>query len=249
MIDRERVIEKLDGYLHKKQFLNAEKHLLYWLNEAKILKDENMILTIYNELIGFYRKQGRKDDCLKVCDEILLIIEKSIYNETVIKATTYINIATGYKSFKKSKEALSYYEKAKEIYEKSLDLNDIRFGALYNNMALAFLDMNEINKAEELFFKALDIMSNDKKNYPEVAVTYCNLCDLEVKKSSIGKAENKINEYLVKAKKYLDEVEKIAEEKNYAFVCEKCADTFAYYGYFLFEKEIRERVNKIYEMA
>ena len=34
---------------------------------------------------------------------------------------------------------------------------------------------------------------------------------------------------------------------NYAFVCEKCAPTFGYYGRFLYEQQLKERARVIYE--
>ena len=33
----------------------------------------------------------------------------------------------------------------------------------------------------------------------------------------------------------------------YAFVCEKCASVFGYYGFFMYEKELHERSRRIYE--
>ena len=38
-----------------------------------------------------------------------------------------------------------------------------------------------------------------------------------------------------------------ARDGNYAFVCEKCAPTFHYYGYFLWGAELEERARAIYE--
>ena len=35
----------------------------------------------------------------------------------------------------------------------------------------------------------------------------------------------------------------------YAFVCEKCAPTFAYYGYFAFAEELNRRAEAIYAGA
>ena len=35
----------------------------------------------------------------------------------------------------------------------------------------------------------------------------------------------------------------------YAFVCEKCAPTFDYYGYFLVADDLNERARAIYERA
>ena len=35
----------------------------------------------------------------------------------------------------------------------------------------------------------------------------------------------------------------------YAFVCEKCAPVFGYYGYFLTERELKRRAREIYDGA
>ena len=35
----------------------------------------------------------------------------------------------------------------------------------------------------------------------------------------------------------------------YAFVCEKCAPSFSYYGYFAFADELKKRTEDIYERA
>jgi hypothetical protein len=61
-------------------------------------------------------------------------------------------------------------------------------------------------------------------------------------------ADREIGELLKKASDALDSE---SNEKNgyYAFVCEKCAPTFGYYGYFLYENDLKERAKKIYERA
>ena len=41
----------------------------------------------------------------------------------------------------------------------------------------------------------------------------------------------------------------IPRDGYYAFVCEKCAPTFAHYGYFLADADLRERARAIYERA
>ena len=53
----------------------------------------------------------------------------------------------------------------------------------------------------------------------------------------------------------LDKAQKVLNENysetdgNYAFVCEKCAPTFGYYGRFLYENELKERARVIYERS
>ena len=50
---------------------------------------------------------------------------------------------------------------------------------------------------------------------------------------------------------YLDKAEALLESHTerdgyYAFVCEKCASVFGYYGRFLYENELNERARRIY---
>ena len=41
--------------------------------------------------------------------------------------------------------------------------------------------------------------------------------------------------------------EAIPHNGYYAFVCEKCAPSFSYYGYFLAAEELRKEAERIYE--
>ena len=59
-VPQQRIIQKMDEYMSRKDYEGAERHLLYWLEEAKLGKDLRGQLSIRNELIGFYRKRGRK---------------------------------------------------------------------------------------------------------------------------------------------------------------------------------------------
>ena len=52
----------------------------------------------------------------------------------------------------------------------------------------------------------------------------------------------------MKAEKLLY-TESLPRDGYYAFVCEKCAPVFAYYGYFLTEQELHRRAGEIYERA
>ena len=64
-ISVERVIERLDDFLSRSDYSSAEKHLLYWLSEAKELKDVRGEFAVSNELMGLYRKTGKKDEAYK----------------------------------------------------------------------------------------------------------------------------------------------------------------------------------------
>ena len=59
-----RVIEKLDEYMSRRDYAGAERHLLYWLEEARLGRDERGELVVRNELVGHYRKVGDRDKAL-----------------------------------------------------------------------------------------------------------------------------------------------------------------------------------------
>ena len=65
-ISTERILNKLDEYFGKNDYVSAERHLLYWLDEAKAVCDQSAILLLSNELMGLYRKLSRKDEALNV---------------------------------------------------------------------------------------------------------------------------------------------------------------------------------------
>ena len=243
-----RIIEKLDSYLDRNDCDAAERHLRYWLSEADACHDMRGKLTVLNELIGLYRKTGKESECLCVISDALFLADSMDVEESITYGTTLINAATGYKAFGKAEAALPLYRKARSIYESTLDPDDGRLGGLYNNMALALTDLKEFREAEELYYKAISVMEKQENGSLEVAVTCLNLADLVCSESGFEAGEKEIEKYLMKAEKLLY-TESLPRDGYYAFVCEKCAPVFAYYGYFLTEQELHRRAGEIYERA
>ena len=241
-----RITEKLDSYLSHNQYDAAERHLKYWLLEADTSHDLRGKLLILNEQIGIYRKTGKENECLYAVSNALSLAESMKIESTVMYGTTLVNAATGYKAFGKAKDAFPLYRKARTIYESTLNSSDERLAALYNNMALTLVDLKEFSEAKELYFKAIEIMENQENGSLEVAITYLNLADLVVAKTSFEAGEKEIENYLDKAEELLNK-EGLPRDGYYAFVCEKCAPVFGYYGYFLVEKELNRRAKEIYE--
>ncbi len=241
-----RIIENLDRLFTRKDFEAAESHLKYWLSEAEKENDLRGKLTVLNEQIGFYRKLGKETEGLEAIESALELAEKIGLASTVSFGTTLINAATGYKAFGKAEKALPLYEKAREIYESNLKDNDTRLGGLYNNMALTVSELGNFREAETLFKKALEVMKKAHHGELEEAITYCNLADLVAAEKGTVDGEKEISDYLEKALALFD-AEGLARDGYYAFVCEKCAPTFGYYGWFFAEREISRRAEEIYE--
>ncbi len=240
-----RVIEKLDEYLNANDYAWAERHLKYWEEEARAFGDNDGLLSLLNEQIGLYRKTVKEEEAMKACEEALNVAHEIGLDGTVSMGTTLINVATAYKSFEKTNEAIELYKKAKEIYESHLKDDDEKLASLYNNMAVSLIEVKEFDEAEELFNKALKIMEKMDQGELEMAITHCNLADLYAAKYGTEEGEAKIMENMNIAEELLNK-ENLDRNGHYAFVCEKCAFVFTCYGYFVTGNELKKRAEEIY---
>ena len=229
-----RIIEKLDEHLSRNDYPAAEQLLRYWRTEADNGNDMRGKLTVLNEQIGLYRKMNKKTEGLEAIDDALALADTLHMEGTVTLGTTLINAATGYKAFGMAEEALHP--------------SDSRLGGLYNNMALTVMKLANYREAEELFLKAIKIMSVNEHGEADMAISYCNLADLVSAEVGIVEGEKQIEAYLNMAERLLD-TESLPRNGYYAFVCEKCAPTFGYYGYFLTEEKLMTRSREIYERS
>ena len=244
-ISLDRILSKLDEHLHKNDYLSAERHLLYWLGEAVSNGDIRTELPIRNELMGLYRKLSRENEALECASAALSRIENEKISHQVGAATTFLNAATVYKAFGRAQESIPLFEKARAVYESELDVADGRLGGLYNNMALALVDLGRFFEANELYEKAVSVMKKQENGALEVAITYLNMASAAESELGLLLADEKIQVILDKAERLIDDHPK--KDGYYAFVCEKCASVFGYYGRFVFEGELRERARRIYE--
>lgn len=244
-ISLDKILAKLDSHIHKNDYESAERHLLYWLDEVRSAKSYHNEIPLLNELMGLYRKLGKKENAIECANTALERIETLGISHQVGAATTYLNSATVYKAFDMPEASLPLFEKAKEIYEKELDSDDARLGGLYNNMALTLVDLGRYDDAKESYNKAISVMEKVENGSLEVAITYLNIANVIEAEMGLEDSEAAIKEYLDKAQNLLDSYP--IKDGHYAFVCEKCSSVYGYYGYFLYENELKERSQKIYE--
>ena len=243
-----RFIEKLDELLYKKNDIEgARRHLDFWERAAKAGGDTRGLLTVENEMMGFFRQNGTKEEAYAAADTALGLLGELDLTDHVSGATTYLNAATVYKTFGEPTKAVENYEKARGIYEKHLEKNDPRLAGLYNNYALALCDLERFDEAEKMYFSALDIVENDEAQALERAITYLNLADMYFEKLGELDSIDYIEKYLAKAEAVFDS--DVEHNGYYAYVCEKSAPTFEYYGWFMAAKTLRERAAEIHDRA
>ena len=246
-ISLDRILDKLDTYLRQNDYGGALRHLQYWLAEAESMRDGRTELALRNELMGLYRKTGKEREALSCAAAALSTVESLGIGNQVGAATTYLNCATVYKAFGKAEDSLPLFDRARQIYEAELKSGDPRLGGLYNNMGLSLVDLGRFSEAKELYRRALDEMEQAENGAPELAITYLNLASAAEAELGLLEADELIASYLEIAQILLDSHE--IQDGSYAFVCEKCASVFDYYGYFAYARELQDRARRIYEGA
>ena len=245
-VPQQRIIQKMNEYMSRRDYAGAERHLLYWLEEAKLGFDRGGELLTRHELVGHFRKTANKEGAFESASEALRLVKELGFEDHVSAGTTYINVATAYNAFGENEKAIALFEKAKEVYESNPSTAPELLGGLYNNMALTYAAVQEFEKAFALYDKALAVMEEVEGGVLEQAITYLNMADALVARDGEQAAEKQIRQWLDTAYDLLIDGD-AKHDGYYAFVCEKCAPSFSYYGYFLAAQELNRRAEAIYE--
>ena len=245
-VPQQRIIQKMDEYMSRRDYRGAERHLLYWLEEAKLGADKGGELMLRNELVGHFRKTGNREGAFESAAEALRLVDELGFEENVSAGTTYINIATAYNAFGENDRAIELFRKAKQVYESSANTAPALLGGLYNNMALTDVALGNFEEAFALYQKALDVMEGVPGGVLEQAITYLNMADALCAREGEEAAEQQVQEWLDTAYDLLIQGD-APHDGYYAFVCEKCAPSFSYYGYFLAANELNKIAEAIYE--
>ena len=233
-VPQQRIMEKVDECMSRRDYAGVERVLLYWLQEAQAGRDLRGQLMIRNELVGHYRKTGERDKAHESAEDALRLLRELD--------------ATAYNSFGENEEALALFEKARRVYERSPGTDPALLGGLYNNMGLACAALGQYDEALALYEKAMKTMENVPRGALEQAVTCLNMANAVEGKLGLEQAESKINSLLDQGLSLLDRPD-IPRNGYYAYVCEHCAPTFDYYGYFLTAEDLRARAEALYEGA
>ena len=244
-IPQQRIIEKMDEYMSRRDYRGAERHLLYWLEEARLGHDRRGELLVRGELVGHYRKVGDREKALMHGEEALKLIEELDFGETISAGTAYTNVATAMNAFGENERAMELFKKARAIYESSTSVRPELLGGLYNNMALTGVSLKDYAQAHELYALALDAMGRVPSGCLEQAITLLNMANLTEAEEGLEAGEAKIDALAEKAYALLISGD-APHDGYYAFVCEKCAPTFSYYGWFLAAQELKKRAEGIY---
>ena len=236
-VPQRRIIDKMDEYMSRRDYNGAERHLLYWLEEAKLGGDLQGQLMLRNELVGHYRKTGQKEPAMESAAKALDLLRELDMENTITAGS-------------------------------SSQTETQLLGGLYNNMALTCTELGRCEEALALYEKAADLMGRVPDGELEQAITYLNMANTVEVQLGLEAGEQQINALVERAEELLKakgeellgkgeaaltdgtDLRAMKQEERarlgyYAFVCEKCAPTFAYYGYFMTAESLTERSEEL----
>ena len=140
MIPVRRVIDKMNEYMSRLDYAGAERHLNYWLAEARAGGDRRGELTVLNELIGHCRKTGQKEAAERYSGEALSLLDALELGGSVTAGTTYINIATAAYVFGDYVRSMDMFDRAESVYLRNPDTDPQLLGGLYKSWDAAEYD-------------------------------------------------------------------------------------------------------------
>lgn len=247
-VPQRRIVEKVDEYMSRRDYPAVERHLNYWLEEARLGGDLQGELTVRNEFIGHYRKVADREKAFENIDAALHLLKELDLEKSRSGAVTFINAGTACNAFDENERALELFEKAKNIIEPDPESDPSVLGGLYNNMGLAHVSLGNYRKACDLYERAMQAMEKVPNGCLEQAITLLNIANAKEYELGPEAAEEEISVLCGRAFELLGK-EDTPRDGYYAFVCEKCAPTFSYYGFFADSAELKKRAEQIYERA
>lgn len=232
----ENILSQLDNLLHQCKLQDAEKFLLDSLSLAKQSDDNICAITLYNELIGFYRDGGKFESALKCCDEVIDTMNKIGLSGTKEYATTLLNVANAYRASGKSDEAFSCYDEVLEIYKNTISPEDSLYASYYNNLSLLYQEVGDWQSSCNCLQKALELVKKQKDSEIQIAISSTNLA---VSLLHMNETE--------KALKYLENAFKIFSGRSPSDF--HYSATLAALGDASFQKMQYEKATEYYEAA
>lgn len=174
----------LNGFLLELDHMYAtnpkgvEAYLKSGLDEAGKCLDGPAMLTILNELMGYYRVMSKPEECEWCIEKAVRIAEKLGIQGTTDYATMLLNIGTAQRVMGQMDKAESNYEEAYAIFKEKLHEPDYRMATLYNNRSILYANTGRLKEAKEDLQMAMGLIQRLEQSDVEIAITHANIGNL-----------------------------------------------------------------------
>lgn len=173
-MDIQGVLAQVDALFEENKGDEAEKLMQESIAAAVAEQDDNSLLQLLNELLGYYREVSRYEEAYLIAERAVAQARRMGLEGSIPYATTLLNVANVYRAGGRLEESLEKYLLVQEIYRRQLSPGNMLEAGLQNNISLLYQEMGEYGKAKECQLKALQIVKARAAAY-EVGVTYANL--------------------------------------------------------------------------
>lgn len=174
-MDVNTVLHKVDEYYRLNQGAEAEKLMQSAIGEAVEEGNDEGLLQLLNELLGYYRETSQVENSYAIAQQCIGLAERMGLEGTIPYATTLLNVANAYRAGGRLEDSLNLYLRVREIYEKNLSADDMLVASMENNLSLLFQEMGRFAEAKESLMRALHIVETKEGMDFELAVTHANL--------------------------------------------------------------------------
>ena len=168
------VLQQVDELYVRSEGAQAEKLMCSAIEEAVKEQDNESLLQLLNELLGYYRETSRVEESYKIAEQIIALAFGMGLENTIPYATCLLNVANAYRAGGRLEDSLDCYEKVRAIYSANLAKDNMLIASMENNLSLLYQEMGAFDKARESLLRALPIVISKNAAF-EVAVTYANL--------------------------------------------------------------------------
>ena len=180
---------RVDRLFKEKKTAEAEQFMKDTLTQAEAECDAGTVITVCNELGGYYRATSRYSEGIVLYEKALKIMDDMGLASSEHYGTTLVNYATTYTMAGDIIKALNLYTEAAEIYAAAGLAADDRLAALFNNMSYLCQELEDYPQAEEYLEKSLYILKMLPDTEIEIAVTYTNMASLALAMSKTDEAK------------------------------------------------------------
>ena len=191
----EEILNGLDSLFEHQKMDEVESYLQQALQEAMNEKEDSIVITIVNELIGFYRDISMYEKSIYYCEQILPFMEMRGLKDSIHYATTCLNVANAYRAAGHWEQSLEHYHKVKMVYDKMLTPTDSLYASYYNNLSLLYQEMGNFEDAAKCLKTALVIIEA-YGDIIKVAITCSNLAASLLRIDKQEEAESYLNRAL-----------------------------------------------------
>ncbi len=170
----EKILGQVDALYGENKGMEAEQLMQESIAAAVQEQDDESLLQLLNELLGYYRETSQKENAFQIAGQAMAQAERMGLKGTLPYATTLLNVANAFRAGNRLSESLELYREVQGIYEKLLAPDHMFMAGLQNNISLLYQEMEEYGKAKVCQLRALEIARDKGADY-ELGVTYANL--------------------------------------------------------------------------